>query len=205
MELLIATTNGHKIREIKAYLKQLRTYDIYSLLDFPNYSPPEETGETFEENATLKAKHAASELHMWTLADDSGLVVPSLKGAPGIYSARYAGPKATDKDNRKKLLQEMSSLEGIARNAFFECCLVLCSPAGEIKKCVHGSCEGSIIAKEQGGRGFGYDPLFKKHDYNQTFSELSESIKNQVSHRAKALSKLLIYLEGLSLSSAPSI
>lgn len=204
MKLLIATTNGHKIREIKAYLSKLPTFDIYSLLDFPNYLPPEETGDSFKENAILKAKHAARELRMWTIADDSGLVVPALKGAPGIYSARYAGSKATDKDNRQKLLTEMANLEGIARDAFFECCLALSTPTADIKKCVQGSCEGSIIPQEQGGRGFGYDPLFKKHDYNQTFAELSESIKNQVSHRAKALSKLMIYLEGLSLSNAPS-
>ena len=204
MQLLIATTNGHKIREIKTYLSKLPSFDIYSLLDFPKYLPPEETGESFQENAILKAKHAARELKMWTLADDSGLVVPALKGAPGIYSSRYAGSCATDKDNRKKLLEEMANLEGVGRSAFFECCLALATPTAEIKKCVQGSCEGSIISKEQGGRGFGYDPLFKKYDYNQTFAELSETIKNQVSHRAKALSKLFIYLEGLSLSNAPS-
>ncbi len=197
MKLLVATTNGHKIREIKTYLSKLPNCDIYSLLDFSKYIPPEETEDSFKENAILKAKHAAREHKMWTLADDSGLVVPALKGAPGVFSARYAGKTATDKDNRQKLLKEMSLLDGMARNACFECWLALASPEAEIKKCVQGSCEGTIIAEEKGGRGFGYDPLFKKHEYSQTFAELDETIKSQVSHRAKALSKLMIYLESI--------
>lgn len=199
MELVIATTNGHKIREIKAYLSKLKNCDIYSLLDFSKYVPPEETEDTFKENAILKAKHAARELKMWSLADDSGLVVPALKGAPGVYSSRYAGKEATDKDNRKKLLKEMAPLQGLERSAYFECWIALATPSAEIKKCVQGSCEGTIIEEEKGGRGFGYDPLFKKHDYSQTFAELDESIKNQVSHRAKALSKLMLFLESVAV------
>ncbi|MCH9608500.1 MAG: dITP/XTP pyrophosphatase [Chlamydiales bacterium] len=195
MQLLIASKNGHKIREIKSYLSKLKKLDIYSLLEFPNYIPPEETEETFEGNAKLKAKHAARELQMWTVADDSGLVVPALKGAPGVRSARFAGPKATDKDNRQKLLKEMEHLQDGQRAATFECSLAIAMPDATIKKCLSGSCEGVIISKERGGLGFGYDPLFMKHDYNKTFAELGESIKNKVSHRAKALSKLVLYLE----------
>src|SRR5437016_4406641 len=112
MQLIIASKNMHKIREFRAMLKGIADLDILSLLDFPLYIPPEESETTFEENATLKALHAAKILNKWTLADDSGLVVPALKGAPGVYSARYAGINATDKENRKKLLHDMQSLSG---------------------------------------------------------------------------------------------
>lgn len=197
MDLLIATTNGHKIREIRALLKPLNRFELYSLLDFPLYVQPEETGKTFEENAKLKALHAAQSLHKWAIADDSGLVVPALRGEPGVFSARYSGPNATDKDNRQKLLKAMATLDGLERSAYFECCLVLASPEG-VKKVVSGVCEGTIIKEERGGHGFGYDSLFIKHDYNQTFAELGETLKNQVSHRAKALQKLKLTLESLT-------
>lgn len=196
-DLVLATTNGHKIREIRSLLKPLNRFDIYSLLDYPDYTPPPETGETFEENAEIKAVDAARTFNKWVLADDSGLVVPALEGAPGVFSARYAGENASDKDNRKKLLQEMANLEGERRSAYFVCCIVLASPSGDVKKQVLGTCEGRIIDKERGGNGFGYDPLFIKYDYNQTFAELGESIKNQISHRAKALEKIRIFLEML--------
>ncbi|NGX54695.1 MAG: Non-canonical purine NTP pyrophosphatase [Chlamydiae bacterium] len=194
MELIIATTNVHKIREIRALLKPLHQLDILSLRDFPEYSQPPETGTTFEENAILKATDAARALNKWAVADDSGLVVPALGGAPGVYSARYAGERAADIDNRRKLLKEMADLEEIGRTAYFECAIALASPKG-LKKCVKGICEGMILTKERGRNGFGYDPLFLKHDYNQTFGELEESVKNQVSHRGKALEKLKLILE----------
>lgn len=197
MDLIIATQNSHKLREIRTLLKPLKRFDLYSLSDFPEYAPPPETGGTFESNAQLKAEHAAKTLGKWVLADDSGLVVPALGGAPGVYSARFAGDGATDKDNRKKLLKEMEGLADERRFAFFECCIVLASPQG-IQKTAKGYCEGMIIEEERGGNGFGYDPLFIKHDYNQTFAELGELVKNQVSHRAKALEKILITLESLA-------
>jgi len=196
LDLVIATQNGHKIREIRSLLKSLKQFDVYSILDFADYVPPPETGETFEANAELKALHAARALRKWTLADDSGLVVPALNGAPGVYSARYSGEGASDKDNRKKLLKEMEGLEGERRSAYFECCIALASPEG-VRKVVKGTCEGIIIEEERGGNGFGYDPLFVKYDYNQTFAELGEGVKNQISHRAKALEKILITLESL--------
>lgn len=189
MDLLLATTNGHKIREMRALLRPLGCFDLYSLLDFPDYEPPEETGLTFEENGSIKALHAAKRFNKWTIADDSGLVVPALKGEPGVYSARYAGLGSTDKENRKKLLVAMKDLEGIERTAYFECCIVLASPK-RIERVVTGTCEGTVTKEERGGNGFGYDPLFVKHDYNQTFGELDEALKNQISHRAKALQKL---------------
>lgn len=194
MDLIIATTNAHKIREYKALLKRIPLLDIYTLHDFPDYTPPEETATSFEENALLKATHAAAALNKWILSDDSGLIVPSLLGAPGIYSSRYAGKEATDKDNRKKLLQEMKNLQGIARSAYFECAIALASPDGWTKT-VKGVSEGTIALEEKGRYGFGYDPLFKKYDYNQTFAEIDEPLKNQISHRAKAFEKLIFTIE----------
>lgn len=190
IELVIASTNVHKIHEFKSMLKPLGGFDLLSLRDFPNYVPLEETGESFEDNATLKAIHAAQSLNRWTLADDSGLVVPALQGLPGIFSARYAGNDASDLDNRKKLLAEMAHLLEEDRHAYFECCLAIASPTG-LKKVVRGTCEGIILTQERGGSGFGYDSLFVKYGYNKTFGELEESVKNRVSHRRKALDKLM--------------
>lgn len=190
MELVIASKNVHKIREFRAMLRGMKDCDLLSLIDFPQYEPPEENGASFEENAILKAVHAASALQKWVIADDSGLVVPALKGEPGIYSRRYAGEDATDKDNRKKLLREMAHLEEPLRQAYFECWIALAGPKG-LKKAVKGTVEGIILFQERGGMGFGYDPLFVKHDYSKTFAELDEETKNRVSHRRKALDRIL--------------
>jgi XTP/dITP diphosphohydrolase len=194
MELVIASSNLHKIREFRAILKATCDLELLSLLDFPSYSPPEETGKTFEENATLKAVHAASYLNHWVIADDSGLVVPALQDAPGVYSARYAGNEATDAENRRKLLHEMRNLKDEERNAYFTCSIALAAPEG-LKKVVTVICEGSIVKEERGGHGFGYDPVFIKHDYSKTFAELDEDTKNRISHRRKAIDKLLPFLE----------
>ena len=199
MKCVIASRNVHKIRELRTMLKVHQDWDIFSLIDFPNYHPPEETGTTFEENAILKAVHAAKELQAWVLADDSGLVVSALDGAPGIQSARYAGEKATDKENRNKLLEAMKDFREEEREATFECWIALASPEG-LEKTFSGRCEGRILTEERGGQGFGYDPLFVKHDYSKTFSELEEETKNRISHRRKAMDKALLYLENSVLS-----
>lgn len=196
IELLIASTNFNKVREYRSILKSFANLDLLSLNDFPDYSPLEETGKTFEENAILKAEHAAKALNRWVLADDSGLVVPALNGEPGILSARYAGNDATDLENRKKLLDAMQHLMDDDRQAFFECSIALASPSG-LKKCVKGTCEGILLSQDRGGGGFGYDSLFIKHGYNKTFGELEESIKNRVSHRRKALDKIVLSLESI--------
>lgn len=197
MQLVIASHNVHKIRELRAMLKTYKFLDILSLLDFPHYAPLPETGKTFEENATLKALHAAKTLGRWALADDTGLVIPALQGAPGIHSARYAGEKATDPENRKKLLFEMKDLLEPHRQGYFECWLAIAAPQG-LKKCVRGVCEGTILTEEKGGKGFGYDSLFVKYEYGKTFSEIEESVKNRISHRRKALDKLHLFLESLA-------
>lgn len=197
MELILASHNLHKIREFREMLKEVKELDVISLRNYPDYQLPEETGETFQENADLKAIDAAKALNAIVLADDSGLVVPSLKGAPGVYSARYAGEDATDKENRDKLLKEMQGMEDLERSAYFECCITIAGPEGVLKT-VRATCEGVIGEKEKGRNGFGYDPLFIKHDYDKTFAELEEQTKNRISHRRKALDKLLGFLENLS-------
>lgn len=199
MELIIASNNVHKIRELRDMLKsykQLKHFDIFSLLNFPQYEAPPESGSSFKENAEIKAAHAAKTLKKWVLADDSGLVVPSLQNEPGVYSARYAGIEATDAENRHKLLSRMQNFHDIDRSAFFECWLSLASPEG-VKRSVSGNCEGFILSEERGRNGFGYDPIFVKNDYDKTFSELDEQTKNKISHRRKAIEKLLPTLESL--------
>ncbi|BAE80803.1 yggv family hypothetical protein [Chlamydia felis Fe/C-56] len=197
MKIVIASSHGYKIRETKTFLKQLGSFDIFSLADFPDYYAPKEIGSLPEDNALAKGLHAAKELNSWVIADDTMLMVPALNGLPGKFSATFAGEDACDKDHRKKLLQEMQSLESIVdRSAYFECCVVLASPEGKFFKS-RGICEGYISNHEKGSSGFGYDSLFLKYDYKQTFAELSEDVKNQVSHRAKALQKLTPYLQDL--------
>ncbi|ADI37456.1 Nucleoside-triphosphatase [Waddlia chondrophila 2032/99] len=194
MELILATHNLHKIREFRQILKEVKGLDLISLRNFPDYQLPEETGKTFQENADLKALHAAKMLKAIVLADDSGLVVPALQGAPGIYSARYASSDATDKENREKLMQEMEKFEDLDRSAYYECCITIAGPEG-ILKTAKATCEGLIGEQEKGRNGFGYDPIFIKHDYDKTFAELEEQTKNRISHRRKALDKILAFLE----------
>jgi XTP/dITP diphosphohydrolase len=197
MEIVIASTNVHKIREYRSMLKGLAGFDVLSLLDFPHYLPDDEVGDSFENIAIMKALHAASALGRLVLADDSGLVVPALGGAPGIFSARYAGPHATDKDNRMKLLDNMKNIHDPDRYAYMECCIALADQHG-LKKCVRGVTEGMIIHGERGGNGFGYDSVFLKHDYSKTFAELEEETKNRISHRRKAFDKLKLTLEAIA-------
>jgi XTP/dITP diphosphohydrolase len=197
VQLVIASRNVHKISELRAMLKAYKFLDVLSLLDFPQYVPLPENGKTFEENVTQKAIHAAKSLNRWTLADDTGLVVPALQGAPGVYSARYAGENASDPDNRKKLLADMKEILEPHRQGYFECWLAIAAPQG-LKKCVRGVCEGTILTEEKGGKGFGYDSLFVKYEYGKTFSELEENVKNRISHRRKALDKLHLLLESFT-------
>ncbi len=197
MQILIASKNFHKIREIRDLSKSLSHLEFVSLHQFPDYEPPEETGASFKENAVLKATHAAKNLNILTLADDSGIIVPILKGAPGIYSSRYASPEATDKENCDKLLQELASYPSSQqRVAYYECCLVIASPT-DVKKVVEGTCGGSIALSTRGRNGFGYDPLFIKSEYEKTFGELDDTVKKRVSHRCKAFERLIPFLENL--------
>lgn len=197
MEIVIGSHNLHKIREIRAMFKRLKNIDLLSLLNFPDYSPEENLEGTLKEIAIAKAERAAKTLNRWVLADDSGLFVPILGGAPGGNSRYYACDDATDCENRKKLLNELKDVKDFQRSAYLECNLALAAPEG-LKKCVTGNCEGYIALEERGRNGFGYDSIFIKNEYTKTFSEVEESVKNCISHRWKAFERLLPTLETLS-------
>lgn len=194
MEIVLASQNVHKIREFRAIFKNLTTIELFTLRDFPSYEPTKPNGSSFQENAEIKAKNASQALNRWVIGDDTGLVVPALSGAPGLTSRFFAGKEASEADNRKKLLEEMKDLNGISRSAYYECALALCSPEGDTK-IVTALCEGQIVERERGSQGFSYDSLFLKHDYDKTFGEVDELVKNKISHRRKAIEKLRIFFE----------
>lgn len=189
--LLIASSNKGKIREISDILKNFNL-EIKTLEDFPEIKPPEETGKSFFENAFLKAKYYAEKTGLLCLADDSGLEVEALNGAPGIYSSRFAGPSATDEENNKKLLEELKNVPLEKRKARFVCVIIIYHPSGKYIK-AEGIWEGKIALEPKGDKGFGYDPLFLVPEYNfkKTVAELSLEEKNKLSHRARALKNLL--------------
>jgi XTP/dITP diphosphohydrolase len=198
MELLVATTNPGKFKEVSAFLKNL-PLKIVSLADL--FDPPAvtEDGATFEENAVKKARALAEFSGLLTLADDSGLEVDALNGAPGIYSARYAGAECDDNKNNEKLLGELRSVRKEKRTARFVCALALCSPASKRMPdwTVREVCDGRIAFSLQGKHGFGYDPLFFYPPMNKTFGEIERDTKATVSHRGKALKKLAVQLRNL--------
>ena len=188
LELIVATWNRGKIREIREALKGLGLR-IYALNDFPEIPEIEEDGKSFTENALKKARFYSKVFGKFTLADDSGLEVDSLKGMPGIYSARYAGERASSRENNRKLLKEMEEIPLSKRGAKFKCIMALVSPDGK-EAITEGSCKGRIGMREKGRRGFGYDPLFILPKYGKTMAELSLREKNKISHRGKALREL---------------
>jgi XTP/dITP diphosphohydrolase len=182
MELLLATRNAHKTREFAQLLGN--EFKVVDLDSFPQFEAVEETGGTFAENAILKAITASGKIVDLVLADDSGLEVDALGGAPGIYSARYAGESATDEQNVTKLLRELELMSD--RSARFRCVLALAC-GGKLLGTFEGVAEGVIIDAPRGSAGFGYDPIFVPNGFEQTFAELRSEIKNQISHRAKAI------------------
>jgi XTP/dITP diphosphohydrolase len=189
--LLIATRNGHKTREIGQMLGS--GWDVRDLSSLPHAPEVEETGVTFEENAALKALTISKIVTGLVLADDSGLEVDALEGAPGVRSARFAGPGATDAENRFLLIQKLRALGGEQFRARFRCVMVLASQ-GEMLGSFCGAVNGNIILEERGSAGFGYDSLFIPRGYTETFSELQAEIKNSLSHRGRALAKVLEFL-----------
>lgn len=162
-------------------------WQLLTLADFNDVGVAVEDADTYAGNAILKATYYANKTQQWTLADDSGLEVSALDGAPGIYSARYGGEGASDADRRVRLLTELEIKGSSDRSARFVCAVAIADQHGEIKGVFEGICEGIITTKERGTSGFGYDPLFIPKGYEQTFGELSEEVKNTLSHRAKAL------------------
>lgn len=187
-KILIATKNQHKLEEFKEILG--RKYEILSLFDFPEIPEIEETGTTFEANALLKARTLFKATGQMTISDDSGLVVEALNGAPGIYSARYAGSKSNDADNRKLLLKNMDGVTH--RNAYFECSIALIDSDSE--HIFNGRLHGEIGSVEKGQNGFGYDPLFIPTNDTRSLAEYESSEKNKISHRALASQKLIDHL-----------
>jgi len=203
MQLVLATRNRGKIREIKYILSDF-PIEIKSLLDFPNIPEIEETGNTFEENALIKAKTVAKLTGLPALADDSGLAVDCLNGAPGVYSARYAGEGADDKKNNEKLLRELEGIPLERRGAAFVCVIALCIPKGNCY-IEEGKCKGVISLSPRGSYGFGYDPIFFLPDYGKTMAELPLEVKNQISHRYKALKKIKSLIRKLFIDAGKGV
>ena len=191
--LLLGTRNAGKLREIETILGNV-PWPIRSLHEFKSVDVASEPGDTYAENAILKAQFYARETRLCALADDSGLEVEALGGGPGVYSARYAGANASDADRRRLLLSELEQVPAEFRGARFVCVVAIAMPDGTVLNVSEGMCNGRIAFEPRGEGGFGYDPLFVPAGFNETFAELADSIKNQISHRARALLKAKEFL-----------
>jgi XTP/dITP diphosphohydrolase len=197
MQILLATNNKGKVKELAELLKD-EPVQILSLADKPEIKDIEENGKTFAENALVKARTACKLAKMITLADDSGLEVDALDGAPGVYSARYAGEPKNDQRNNEKLLADLQNIAEPEphRTARFRCCLAIVTPEGE-EALTEGTVEGKILFEPRGSGGFGYDPLFYLPAYGKTMAELEIEEKNKISHRAQAFRKAVPILKKL--------
>jgi XTP/dITP diphosphohydrolase len=194
--VVLATRNRHKLREILALTPGLKV-EMKTLDDFPGAPEVIEDGATLEENAVKKAKSTAFFCGLWALADDTGLYVDALDGAPGVYSARYAGPGCSYAENNLRLLAELAALPSGRRTARFRCVMALASPGGSVIT-VEGRLEGVIGSAEAGVNGFGYDSLFVVAGLGKTLAELAPEEKNYISHRAEAVKKIKPCLAKLS-------
>ena len=194
--LLLATRNAHKAREIQEILGL--EFELRDLTAYPEISEIVESGKSFEENAQMKAIAVSKKLPGLVIGDDSGLEAEALGGAPGIYSARYAGKNATDEQNVKKLLSELAGVGAKTRQrkARFRCVITL-AQEGELLGTFEGTVEGTIVQRARGSHGFGYDPIFVPNGFKQTFAELPTEVKNRISHRAKAIRALAASLAAL--------
>jgi XTP/dITP diphosphohydrolase len=192
IELVIATNNRHKFEEIAALLSDLPV-KLIPLSAYPDAPELKEEGRTYSENAISKARTVAGFTRKWALADDTGLEVTALNGAPGVYSARYAGEGVTFADNRRKLLKELTGIPWERRTARFRCVMALVEPSGK-EMLTEGAVSGYITEEERGTGGFGYDAVFYRPDSGKTFAELSSEEKNRISHRARAAEKVKVYL-----------
>jgi XTP/dITP diphosphohydrolase len=198
IELVVATRNRHKTREIQEILG--REFRVCDLVAHPEVSEIRESGTSFEENAKLKALATSKQLPDLVIADDSGLEVDALGGAPGIYSARYAGPNATQRDKIDKLLGELARVCATEerRRARFRCVVAL-ARNGNLLDTFEGIVQGRIADEVRGDLGFGYDPIFIPDGFGQTFGELTPELKNTISHRAKAIRAAAVKLRQLQL------
>jgi len=188
MDIILATRNSGKVDEIRRLLADMDVR-LSFLEDHPGVPDIFEDGDTFLENAMKKAREAAHATGMWSLADDSGLVVDALGGRPGVHSARYAGKQGDYEANNRRLLEEMAEVPNGSRQARFECVLALVSPDGR-EWSVEGRCEGEIGRELKGSGGFGFDPLFYVSGKGKTMAELPMEVKNKISHRGRALVKM---------------
>ena len=196
MKVLLATQNKGKVKELQELLAG-EDIEVLSLLDIENWEEVAESGSTFAENAALKARIAAQRTGLVSLADDSGLEVNALHGAPGVYSARYAGEPKDDDRNNEKLLKELEGVPEDQRTARFRCALVVATPTGE-EYLTEGVVEGRILTERRGKEGFGYDPLFYLPDFGRTMAQLNVNQKNKISHRAQAFRKAVPILKELA-------
>jgi XTP/dITP diphosphohydrolase len=198
MQLIVATRNAHKTREIQSILGP--QFEVNDLRAYPEIPQVSESGRTFEQNAKRKVVAVSKSIPGFVIADDSGLEVDALGGAPGIYSARYAGKNATDEDKIDKLLLELKRVSGTkgARHARFRCVIAL-ARNGNVIGTFESIVEGTIADKARGSGGFGYDPIFIPEGFQQTFAELPAEVKNAISHRSKAIRRLAVTLRQLEL------
>lgn len=197
MKFVVASANKGKIQEIKKILEG-SSLEVISMAEAGFNDEIDETGVTFEENAMIKAETIARKVDAIVMSDDSGLEVDALNGAPGVYSARYAGPGATDMDRVIKLLGELSGVPDDKRQGRFVSAIAVVLPGGS-KFVVRGTCEGIIAKEPSGSNGFGYDPVFYLPEFNCTMAELSMEEKNKISHRGRALVKMVEKLRELGI------
>jgi XTP/dITP diphosphohydrolase len=196
--LVLGTRNRKKRYELMDVLATHRI-EVQTLDEYPQSLEVEETGQTFADNSRLKAVAQANAVGQWVLAEDSGLIVDVLGGAPGVKSARFAGANATDAQNNSRLLDALANVPEHQRTARYVCHLALSDPVGQVRAECEAECHGRIRLRASGTSGFGYDPLFEIREYHRTFAELGEHVKSMISHRGRALRaivrQLLVHLE----------
>jgi len=188
--LVLSSRNQKKIGEVLELLAPWGI-EVVGVDQFPSVGEVEEDGDTFLANASKKATEVARQVNAWVLAEDSGLCVDALNGAPGVVSARYAGTQGNDAANNEKLLQELAAVPTEQRTAYYLCCAVVSDPQGNVQVVSEGRCRGRILREHKGTNGFGYDPLFLVPEYHKTFGELPPAVKRHISHRAKAFERLI--------------
>lgn len=190
LTVVLASRNRKKIGEMADLLAPLGIR-LLGVADFPDVSEVVEDGSTFAENAAKKASQTALATGHWAIGEDSGLMVDALQGRPGIYSARYSDPGATDERNNLKLQAELAGVPDERRGAGYICSVALADPTGAIRVTAEDRCRGRMISEPRGTNGFGYDPYFLIREYHQTFGELSSAVKQRLSHRARAFAKFI--------------
>lgn len=195
-DIILASRNQKKVGEI-AQLLQPHGIQVQCMTDFPDVPEVIEDGNTFGENAAKKASQTASAISQWTIGEDSGLMIDALKGAPGIYSARFSGADATDEQNNAKMIQELKGVPAENRTAQYICHVAISNPRGEICLQVEAGCRGRMTEIPRGQNGFGYDPYFEIIELHKTFGELAPIVKQHLSHRARAFERFIPRLVAL--------